>query len=179
MTNKCLSQQNFCFNKHTFVATMFWDKTFVPTNTYLSWQTFVFKVFVTTNIILSQQAYFCRDKRHVLLQQMRATKLLSRQKLYLQQLPPVMLYCITKSVKPPSSRGYTWFHYFHSGALNLISTACASEIALTMGHACTQTHSAMLLLPYIRKRDKIQERTQCVWNLYACKLANCGSCLHA
>ena len=80
------------------------DKSFVATNTCLSRQNTSFvgtkvcmsrqnfrpdkHVFVATNIILSRQAYFCRDK-HVFV----ATKVclgLSRQKLYLWQLPPVI-----------------------------------------------------------------------------------------
>ena len=155
------------------------DKTFVSTSILLSRQCFETKLllqqtriclgkysswksFVPTNIILSQQAYFCRDKRHVLSQQTHvchnkhmfvATKLLSRQKLYLWQHPPMTLYCTAKSVKP-SSCSYPRFHSFHSGALNLISTACTSEIAQTMNHVCMQTQSAMLLFPYQTEREK-------------------------
>ena len=44
------------------------DKTFVSTKLCLSRQTFCRdKSFVATNILLSPQAYFCRDKRRVCL----------------------------------------------------------------------------------------------------------------
>ena len=54
MTNMCLSQQKFCCNKHTFVATkdvICWDK----------------RMFVTTNTRLSQQN-FCWNKKWYLSQ---------------------------------------------------------------------------------------------------------------
>ena len=79
-----LSRQKYaCRDKHIFVAinvcrdkyllrqTSFClqDKlTFIATNTCLSRQTFV------ATKVLSRQAYFCRDKRHVLLRQTRVCR---------------------------------------------------------------------------------------------------------
>ena len=65
-TKVCLLQQNFCCDKFMFVATK----------------------------VLLRQAYFCRDKRRALLWQTRVcmvvmTKVLSQQKWYLWQLPPM------------------------------------------------------------------------------------------
>ena len=77
-----LSRQIFCRNKHVFVETKHVfcrDKSMHVSTKH---------VFVATNIILSRQAYFCRDK-HVFV----ATKVclrLSRQKLYLWQLPSLI-----------------------------------------------------------------------------------------
>ena len=64
---------NFCRDKHVFVSTKYFcrNKSFVMTNKH----NFVClskshvsrdKMFVASNRILSQQAYFCRDKRRVL-----------------------------------------------------------------------------------------------------------------
>ena len=68
VTKVSLSRQNFCHDK------------------YLLWRNFGHDKnrFVLAEVLL-QQAYFCCDKRHVLLQQ---TKVLSWQKLYLWLLPP-------------------------------------------------------------------------------------------
>ena len=74
MTKVCLLQQ----------TCVYWVK-------YLSWQKFYHNNFVTTKV-LSQQAYFCHDKtrvccnKHMLVM----TKLLSRQKLHLWQVPPMI-----------------------------------------------------------------------------------------
>ena len=69
VTNIFLSQKNFCCDKKGPLSQQKYaccDKTIVATNICLSWQTY----FVTTNIILSwqnlsQQVYFCHDKRCV------------------------------------------------------------------------------------------------------------------
>ena len=93
MTNTCLSRQKFCLDKHmnTFVTTKLClsRQIFVVTKVLL-WQ----KYFVMTSIIvfttklLSQQAYFCCDKRCVLLRQTRVCcdNFLPWQKWYLWQL---------------------------------------------------------------------------------------------
>ena len=96
-TNMCLSWQNthlsqqitkrvFCHDKSMFACC---DKTFVTTKWCLSWKIFLSQnIFVMTKV-LSWKAYFCCNKRHVLLRQTHvchnksklvATKLLLRQK---------------------------------------------------------------------------------------------------
>ena len=60
------------------------DKTFVVTNTCLSWQIFVRTKLVTTNIILSWQKFFLATNVFVM------TECLSPQKWYLGQPPPVI-----------------------------------------------------------------------------------------
>ena len=47
---------------------------FVPTKVCLSQQLLSQQIFVATNIILSRQAYFCRDKRRVLSRQTRVCR---------------------------------------------------------------------------------------------------------
>ena len=100
-TNTCLSQQMFCRDKHTFVATkdvFCRDKGFVATKLCLSRQRFCLdkNMFVAATV-LSRQGHFCPDKRRDSLRQTRfcrdksfvTTKVLSRQ-IYLWQLPPVI-----------------------------------------------------------------------------------------
>ena len=72
VTKICLSQQNFCHDKHVFVVTkhlLSWQKVCLSRQT---WQIFCHDKhnFVATKV-LSQQAYFCRDKRCPLSQQTR------------------------------------------------------------------------------------------------------------
>ena len=93
-TQVCLLRQNFCCGKHIFVVKSCGNKTchnkltFVATKMCLSWQNTAFvmtdtclsrQIFVATKVllwpkyfatkVLSQQAYFCHDKRCVLSQQ--------------------------------------------------------------------------------------------------------------
>jgi len=119
-TNMILSRQKFCHDKHIFVATKdVYDWRELPQSIILSRQTFchtkhtfivtkdVFcylcklclsqqnvchdkHVFVATNIILLRQAYVCRDKRRVLCFSRQTFCLLSRQKWYLWQFPPMI-----------------------------------------------------------------------------------------
>ena len=56
------------------------------------------KIFFRTNIILSRQAYFCRDKRCIL----------SQQKLYLWQLPPVIEVAQQRDERDSRFTGYTF-----------------------------------------------------------------------
>ena len=106
---RLLSQQKYACCDKTFVSTKNYvchDKTFVATKLCLYATNICHdKSFVTTKIFLrdkhnfvatklvSQHAYFCRDKRRVLSRQTRVSrdKLLSRQKLYLWQLPPMIV----------------------------------------------------------------------------------------
>ena len=78
------------------------DKSMLVLTKLLSWQNYVccdwyllrqkfrrdkhIYMFLTTNIILLRQAYFCCNKKHVFV----ATKVLSQQKWYLWQLPPTI-----------------------------------------------------------------------------------------
>ena len=97
MTKVCLSRQNF-----------------VTTNMCLSWQVFVAtKIFchdkhnfVVTNVLL-QQAYFCHNKRHVLLQQTWC----------LWHLPPMILnlQCTLPSNSHRVPHGCPYTHGFHLG----------------------------------------------------------------
>ena len=100
-TNAFLLQQNFCHDKHLLRQTHVVTKTFLLLRQTLCHN----KTFVTTSILLSrqkmcllwqkiclsQQKYFCRDKRHVLLckHALVMTKLLSQQKWCMWQLPPM------------------------------------------------------------------------------------------
>ena len=99
--NKCLSWRKFFGDKHTFVSqcVLSWqtcvcrDKSFVVINICCH------KTFVTTKICLSWQK-FCRDKHTFVVTKdmfchdkyvFVATKLLSRQKWYSRQLPPMIV----------------------------------------------------------------------------------------
>ena len=65
----CLLQQKFCRNKHIFVATK--DVFCRNKQVSLSWQNFCHNKIISQQIVvtklLSQQAYICHNKRHVLL----------------------------------------------------------------------------------------------------------------
>ena len=69
-TKICLSRQNFCHDKHLFVVT----------NIILSWQ----NICCDKHIFVMTKDVFCHDKHTSV-----GTKLLSRQKWYLWQLPPM------------------------------------------------------------------------------------------
>ena len=69
-TKVCFQRQNFCRYKIMFVATKYFcrDKTFVATN-ILSRQKTCFvarNTCLSTNVSLSQQPYFCCDRKRVL-----------------------------------------------------------------------------------------------------------------
>ena len=103
MTNIILLWHFFCHNKHVLVMTkhiVSCDKSMLVATQHLLQKTNIDKHNFTVTKVLSRQAYFCHNKRRVLLwqtcvcrdkQEFVLTKLLSRQKWYLWQLPPMIL----------------------------------------------------------------------------------------
>ena len=95
-TKVCLPRQNFCCDKIISVATNT-TELFVETNICRDKHDKI--MFVETNICRDKHSFVvtkdvfcvCRDK-HVFV----ATKLLSREKLYLWQLPPMIVGCLVK-----------------------------------------------------------------------------------
>ena len=96
--NNSFFATNICHDKHNFVELTFVMKIRVCHD---KTRLFIKSNFVVTKV-LSQQAYFCHDKRRVVL-----TKLLLQQKWYLWQLTPMIEYLVKRLLCCVQGQGHS------------------------------------------------------------------------